>query len=346
MKKIILILAIALALTATSSHAQVYNIIHNFGGPNHDGYSPLTDLVLNGDTFYGTTASGGTNGNGTIFKINADGTGYGILISLTNSPSPEGGMVLIGNTLYGTTFTGGAAANGSIFKINTDGSTLQVAFHRFSATLPSTFGTNSDGNRPQGDLVTDGATLYGMAQYGGANGNGTIFKINADGSGFAVIKTFSATFLGTNNVSGSILITTGTNIDGIRPVGGLVLDGTTLYGTTYHGGMSNGVVFTMKTDGSGYSVLKYFSPTGVNGTNGDGAAPIAGLTLSGDTLYGVTVGGGADACGNVFSMKTNGASFTNLHDFSYSSDGGFSRKHLSLGWRHALRHHRRRRTIQ
>src|ERR1035441_9569970 len=220
------LLCVALALNATSLFAQTYNILHNFGSISRDGYAPLTDLVLGSKTLYGTTASGGTNGNGTIFKINTDGSGYGILRSLTNSPSPEGGMVLVGNTLYGTMYTGGSANNGRIFKIHTDGSGF-TELHSFSATVPSVFGTNSDGNRPQGDLVTDGSTLYGTADYGGTNGNGTIFKINMNGLGFTVIKTFSATFLGTNNVSGNPLAS-GTNTDGAVPSGGLVLDGSTL----------------------------------------------------------------------------------------------------------------------
>ncbi|MGA2175008.1 MAG: choice-of-anchor tandem repeat GloVer-containing protein [Verrucomicrobiota bacterium] len=289
---------VVLTLNGTSLFAQSYNILHNFGATYQDGYAPLTDLVLGGNTLYGTTASGGTNGNGTIFKINTDGSGYGIIRSLTNSPSPEGGMVIIGNTLYGTTCTGGSANNGNIFKINTDGSGY-FEMHSFSATVPTIWGTNSDGNRPQADLVTDGNTLYGTADYGGANGNGTIFKINTDGSGFTVIKSFSATFLGTNNVSGNPLLS-GTNTDGAHPTGGLVLDGSALYGTTYHGGTSNGVVFAMQTDGSNYTVLKYFSGISGIGTNSDGAAPVAGLTLNGDMLYGVTVGGGAGACGNIF----------------------------------------------
>jgi uncharacterized repeat protein (TIGR03803 family) len=306
---------------------QTYNILHYFGGIGHDGYAPLTDLVLNGNTLYGTTASGGTNGGGIIFKINTGGSGYGIIRSLTNSPAPEGGMVLIGNTLYGTMFTGGSANNGSIFKMNTDGSGY-TELHSFSATVPSVFGTNSDGNRPQADLVTDGTTLYGTARLGGAAGNGTVFKINTDGLGFTVIKTFPATFLGTNKVSGSPL-EHGTNSDGSQPTGSLVLDGTTLYGTTYHGGLSNGVVFAMQTDGSGYTVLKYFPGVNDVGTNSDGAAPVAGLVLGGDTLYGVTVGGGVAGCGNIFKMKTNGAGFADLHDFLHS-DGAFPRNTLLL----------------
>jgi uncharacterized repeat protein (TIGR03803 family) len=328
MKAFIGTLAVTLGLNAIHSPAQVYNILHNFGSQRFDGYAPLTALVLSSNTLYGTTASGGTNANGTIFKINTDGTGYGILRSLTNSPSPEGGMVVIGNTLYGTTYTGGAANGGSVFKMNTDGSGF-VEVHSFSATVPSAFGTNSDGNRPRGDLVTDGSTLYGTAQYGGTNGNGTIFKINTNGSGFSVIKTFSATFLGTNNVSGSPLAS-GTNADGAYPIGGLVLDGGTIYGTTYHGGTSNGVVFAMRTNGGGYSVLKYFSTTTSIGTNSDGAAPVAGLTLRGDTLYGVAVGGGAGASGTIFSIKTNGAGFSNLHDLSWYGDGGWPRTTLLL----------------
>ena len=160
MKTCIVILIVTLGSNAIPSPAQVYNVLHNFGSASRDGYAPLTGLVLSSNTLYGTTASGGTNGNGTIFKINADGTGYGILHSLTNSPSPEGGMVLIGSTLYGTTFTGGAANNGSVFKMNTDGGDF-VELHSFSATVPSVFGTNSDGNRPTSDLVTDGNTKCG-----------------------------------------------------------------------------------------------------------------------------------------------------------------------------------------
>jgi len=37
-------------------------------------------------------------------------------------------------------------------------------------------------------LLLSGSTLYGITQNGGSLGNGTIFKINTDGSGFAVLK--------------------------------------------------------------------------------------------------------------------------------------------------------------
>src|SRR5205814_9047157 len=101
---------------------------------------------------------------------------------------------------------------------------------------------------------------------------GTVFKINSDGTGFAVLKMF------TNSVGGR------------NPAGGLVLSGSTLYGTTELGGSTgNGTVFKVNTDGSGYAVLKNFGDS-----VSDGSAPLASLVLLGSTLYGTTPLGGAD----------------------------------------------------
>ncbi len=38
---------------------------------NSDGAYPSAGLILSGNTLYGTTPHGGTNGNGTVFSINA-----------------------------------------------------------------------------------------------------------------------------------------------------------------------------------------------------------------------------------------------------------------------------------
>src|SRR5439155_22369686 len=107
------------------------------------------------------------------------------------------------------------------------------------------FLTNVTGTAPQAQLVQgpDG-TLYGTAREAEGSVAGTVFKINTDGTGFAVLKMF------TNSV------------DGRNPHGGLVLSGSTLYGTTELGGSSGfGTVFKVNTDGSGYIVLKNFGET-------------------------------------------------------------------------------------
>ena len=50
----------------------------------------------------------------------------------------------------------------------------------------------------------------------------------------------------------------------------------------------------------------------------DGAAPYAGLALAEDTLYGTTAAGGNYGNGTLFSLKTDGTAFTNLHSFAAS----------------------------
>jgi uncharacterized repeat protein (TIGR03803 family) len=110
-----------------------------------------------------------------------------------------------------------------------------------------------------------------------------------------------------------------TNPSGIQPRGTLVpaADGT-LYGVASTGGAgAAGVVFKVQTNGAGFTVIKNFSLVDVsNGTNSDGANPQAGLLLSGSTLFGTTMNGGTGGRGTVFSLNTNGTSFTVLKNFT------------------------------
>jgi uncharacterized repeat protein (TIGR03803 family) len=53
----------------------------------------------------------------------------------------------------------------------------------------------------------------------------------------------------------------------------------------------------------------------------DGANPVAGLLLSGGTLYGTTKAGGSYGKGTVFSINTNGAGYQVLYNFTNSPDG-------------------------
>jgi uncharacterized repeat protein (TIGR03803 family) len=98
----------------------------------------------------------------------------------------------------------------------------------------------------------------------------------------------------------------------------LILSGDTLYGTASGGGAGgNGVVFSLNTNGGNFTVLHNFTPMDtLTGTNTDGAMPFGGLVLTGNTLYGTTVAGGQSGRGSVFSVRTNGLSFTVLHHFT------------------------------
>ena len=143
---------------------------------NSDGANPYAGLILLSNTLYGTAAAGGIEGNGTLFAIHTDGTGFTNLHSLTygDGVGPSGGFSLSGNTLYGTANGGGTSGNGTVFAIHTDGTSF-TNLHTFSY---------SDGVNPHAGLVLSGNsnTLYGATTIGGSSGNGTVFRVNTDGT--------------------------------------------------------------------------------------------------------------------------------------------------------------------
>ena len=296
--------------------------LHVFTAINSDGALPFDSLVLGGDTLYGTTHSGGTFSSGMIFAVNTNGAGFTNLHSFaaipgsypyTNSDGayPYAGLLLSGTTLYGTAFYGGSSGQGTIFAINTDGAGF-TNLHNFTARSVPYSGTNSDGANPVGGLCLSNNILYGTAAGGGSTGNGVVFALKTDGTGFTNLYSFTKT-------SGS----SGTNSDGAGPQSGLVLSGGTLYGTTFGGGSSgNGTVFAVNTDGTGLTILHTFSAfyTNTYYHNSDGAWPYDTLVLSGHTLYGTASGGGGFE-GTVFAVNTDGTQFTVVHDFTGGSDG-------------------------
>jgi len=281
-----------------------YTVLKNFS--DSDGWFPQGGLVLAGNTLYGTTFYGGSTGYGVVFKVNTDGSGYAVLKSFTDSDGsrPMASLALAGNTLYGTTWYGGSAGGGVVFKVNTDGS---------GYTVIKNF-TGSDGLRPAGHLVIAGNAVYGTTFFGGSAysrspwfaGYGLVFKVNTDGTGYAVLKNF-------------------TGSDGWNPNASLVAtENGTLYGTTWCGGSAGyGVVFQVNTDGSGYAVLKNF-------TGSDGAISASDLVLAGGTLYGTAQYGGSSYSGHsssggpsgdgvVFKLNTDGSGYAVLKSFTGSN---------------------------
>jgi uncharacterized repeat protein (TIGR03803 family) len=187
-------------------------------------------VILSGDTLYGTTACGGSSGWGTVFAINTNGTGFTNLYSFTGGSDgafPYAGLLLSGNTLYGAAFWGGTNRTGSVFALNTDGTGFRT-LHIFTATNAPPHNTNSDGACPAAGLILSGNTLYGMAYLGGSSGDGTVFAINTDGTGFTTLHSFAGVK------------------DGANPRAALILSGNTLYGMTSTGGAySDGTVFSL-----------------------------------------------------------------------------------------------------
>jgi uncharacterized repeat protein (TIGR03803 family) len=282
--------------------AQTFTTLHSFTGGN-DGAYPDAGLILSGNTLYGTAQSGGSAGNGTVFAVNTDGTGFTNLHSFTatsaninsDGVTPVAGLILSGNTLYGTAYNGGSGA-GTVFAVHTNGTGFTTLLF---------FSGGSDGAHPYAGLILSGNTLYGTASGGGSSSSGTLFKINTNGTGLTTLHSFNGG-------------------DGADPEAGLILSGNTLYGTA-SGGWDNGTVFAVHTNGTGFTILHFFTATSslYPHTNSDGANPYAGLILSGNTLYGTAYDGGSLGWGTVFAVHTDGTGFTTLHNFDYysSSDG-------------------------
>lgn len=285
----------------------------------NEGSKPLGGLVLSGNTFYGTTSAGGGKNSGTIFQVNAGQSGFNTLYTFSAAPSdllghftnsdgssPRGSLLLAGGKLYGIANAGGSNGAGTIFSINTNGTGF---------TNLHTFGNGTDGKSPAGGLVLGGNTLYGAASFGGTNGVGSIFKINADGSGYSALYDFSPAGV--------------SNTDGYYPNAPLVLLGDSLYGTALGGGTNgSGTLFRIGTNGEGFTVLFMFAtPTGgTDTTNVNGASPSAGLTASGNTLFGTAASGGffdnkGGEAGTIYKINADGTEFTLLHKFAGIFEG-------------------------
>jgi uncharacterized repeat protein (TIGR03803 family) len=215
----------------------------------------------------------------------------------SNGEHPDSSLIqATDGNFYGVTQNGGVTNQnctsggcGTVFKITSSG-TLTTLYQFCS------LGNCADGANPYGYLVqgTDG-NFYGTTIYGGANLNGTVFKITSTGT-LTTLHSFA-------------LFT-----DGAYPWAGLVqaTDGN-FYGTTTAGGIHvMGTVFKV-TPGGALSNLYNFC---TQPACADGANPYAALVQGTDgNLYGTTTqGGNSSYVGTVFKITTSGA-LTTVHTF-------------------------------
>jgi uncharacterized repeat protein (TIGR03803 family) len=263
----------------------MFRVLHSFEGDGSgDGDFPTAGLININGTLYGTTLGGGqagADGVGTVFSITTSGKErvlYGFAGGLGDGANPHAGLINVNGTLYGTTTQGGNGACfagcGTVFEITPSGA--ETVLYNFA-------GGPGDGESPEADLINVNGTLYGTTESGGANGNGTVFSITTSGEE-------------------SVLYSFKVGKDGAYPEAALLDVKGTLYGTTAYGGSGTacgssgcGTVFKITTSGK-EAVLYSFAG------EPDGAGPQAGLTKIDGTLYGTTIGGGANNQGTVFSL--------------------------------------------
>ena len=213
--------------------------LHSFSGS--DGRHPFGRLYLaaNGD-LYGTTSRGGFANEGTVFRIDSQGV-FGVLHAFQGYPTdggvPKGGLTLAPDgKVYGTTEGGGTTGNGTLFRIVPPG-TVEVVFEF----------QGSDGSGPHADLAVSSGdgTLVGTTNSGGANDQGTVYRVTLPG--------FVTTLHSFDGADGS------TPNSGVAVASSGQIFGATSLGSP-HG---HGLVYQMNAAGS-ETVLHVFVPEGAN----------------------------------------------------------------------------------
>ncbi|MAS95869.1 MAG: hypothetical protein CMO55_21910 [Verrucomicrobiales bacterium] len=282
--------------------SQFETLVHfSYNGSQNKGAAPLkiltewADMAMN-HYLYGTTAEGGENGNGTIFRTTPTGdletsvdfTGTG---GSFPGSHPEGEL-LHGNdgNFYGTTRYGGTNDEGVIFRLSPTG-TFTVLFEFDSSDM------TNNGAYPRSAPTNTATTgvFVGTTSGGGDNGDGTVFKIDSYGTVTTLVH-FSA--YDSSNPGAAL-------------AGPLLLasDGD-FYGTTETGGdNSNGTIFTITPVGSftrlfEFPLLSSYPYGLIEGSDGH--------------FYGVCEG-----CG--FPLPIGGVTYYNYGNvFQYTSEGSYS----------------------
>jgi uncharacterized repeat protein (TIGR03803 family) len=272
-----------------------YTTLHDFTSIGNDGSKSYSRLLLIGNVLFGTSQLGGVSNLGTIFRLNTDGSSYQLLhhfVGATNDGAfPNAGLAAGSDgSLYGTTIGGGLNNRGTVYKIQTNGAGYQVLRHCITSFLTNGYTIYS------AVVLNDADVLFGTTFSGGNRGNGTIFRLNSDGSEYKVLHQFGTSLDGRNVYSKLTRAT-----DGF------------LYGTTAFGGASNqGTVFKIREDGSEYLTIASFGST-----LGDGLRAYQGLSVGtrGD-LYGATTAGGTNNNGTIFKILSDGSGYQTICHFA------------------------------
>jgi uncharacterized repeat protein (TIGR03803 family) len=181
------ILAAAI-LAIPPAWAQTYTELAVFHGDI--GAYPAAGVIEDSTgNLYGTTEYGGASNEGVVLKLDTAGT-ITVLHSFMGAEEGDGGGPTAGviqdsaGNLYGTTTAGGTEGSGVVFKLDSSGS--ETVLHSFCSP------TNcDDGELPYAGVILDSAgNLYGTTYYGGASGNGVVFKLATSGT-LTVLHSFT-----------------------------------------------------------------------------------------------------------------------------------------------------------
>jgi len=317
-----------------------YRIVHAFAAlttdvANADGRQPRGAMMVGSDgRLYGSTSNGGPNNTGTLYSVDPATDDFRLEYVFPRRsdtvPSVEGGRVQSGLSAgidgfyYGATSVGAAHDSGALFRFKLATASTPAALtvlHAFAERPFRVVGgsddRNADGWKVEGNLLQlASGVLYGATSEGGDNDAGTLFRINADGSGFTTLFQFAARGAGERNIGGAV------------PEGTIAIasDGM-LYGSTQLGGSNgSGVIYRIDPATDTVTVVYEFTGRGnssTNESNRESARPVSGLTAGSDGyLYGAGRDGGANGTGGVFRFRPGVNTIDLLHSFAAVDGSG------------------------
>jgi uncharacterized repeat protein (TIGR03803 family) len=324
----------AFALAASPALAQsTERVVYHFGRTSTDSRSPQDGVIADkAGNLYGTAAAGGDHGDGTVFKVGADGT-YTILYSFAggaaDGATPDAGLAMDENgNLFGTTNVGGSGnSEGTVFEVS-PACPADPSCKTYTEKVLYNFCSKQsciDGAQPKaGVVIGKKGVLYGTTQAGGfsvfySNLAGVVWRLDPPGRHeTAWNETVLYKFC---QIKSQINFCA----DGYHPATRLLLakDGA-LYGTTpTSDGTSStvgGTLYRVTTDGTSFQVLHDFGKA-----DGDGDGPVAALNADKDgVLYGTTGNGGLKTCGTAYSYLFDPVNpvYKTIYSFcTHSNDG-------------------------
>ncbi len=251
-------------------------VLYGFTG-GADGSNPVNGLVMDqGGNLYGTTHNL-SNQTGNVFELSPSEGGWTEQVIYSFNDSTFAGLTMDAakQNIFGVTYS-------TVFELSPNGSggLNSNVIHTFA-------GGPKDGSDPQGTPAVDKAgNVYGTTQGGGADYEGTVYKLSA---GTAWTEQILYSFPGGRG--------------GRTPEAGIVFDTAgNIYGTTATGGKYCEIA--KKDDLGCGTVFELVAPVGKKTTykektlwnfNGpDGSGPFSGVILDAGNLYGMTYRGGID----------------------------------------------------
>jgi len=247
--------------------------------------TPFSSLLVYGSYIYGVTRHS-PGGFGKAFKFEPATGGLKILGFVPGDG--YAGLIAVGPYLYGTT-TFGCNGPGCVFRIDTATDSI-VTITSLRRTI--------DGASPVAGLASDGSYLYGTAEEGGADGLGTVFRV--DLSNYSLTTTL-ASF----------------NFDnGAKPRAALLVKNGSLYGTTSGGGPNNGgVLFKLDLSTRELKTISAFNDADT------GATPSSPLNIHDGFLYGTTYEGGHRGLGALYRMDLSNGKAGTVGSFNADTGG-------------------------